>query len=125
MNTIKLAQTNIGILTDWLREYIAQFTVTPATGYEAQSRPLSVQQAQVYDAEREEQLFRQAVQENSNMEFDWLWCAANMTSIAQKRYCLLRALDINPDSKLARRALAKLPPKSSAEAVAPVKLTSA
>ncbi|MDQ2996446.1 MAG: hypothetical protein M3R61_05240 [Chloroflexota bacterium] len=57
---------------------------------------------------RATQLFAQALQEHSNLEMDWLWYAANMPSIAERRYCLQRALTINPHSDLARSALAKL-----------------
>jgi hypothetical protein len=59
-------------------------------------------------AARSAQLFAQALEENSGLEFDWLWYAANMTSSAHRRYCLQRALRINPGSEMARRALAKL-----------------
>jgi hypothetical protein len=57
---------------------------------------------------RAAQLFAQALHEDSNHEMDWLWYAANMISDAQQRYCLERALRINPDSDLAKRALARL-----------------
>ena len=125
MNTIKLAQTNVGILTDWLREHVVQFTAVRTAQNESELRSLSVAQVDGRDAMRVEQLFAQAVQDNSNLEFDWLWCAANMTSIANQRYCLLRALEINPDSKLAQRALAKLPQDAVAEAVASAALSNA
>jgi hypothetical protein len=62
---------------------------------------------------RAAQLFAQALYEDSNMELDWLWYAANMTSNAQRRYCLQRALAINPGSQMARRALAKLPTRDA------------
>jgi hypothetical protein len=59
-------------------------------------------------------LFIQALHENSNLEMDWLWYAANMTSTVERRYCLNRALTINPHSDLARSALAKLPKRAQA-----------
>ena len=59
-------------------------------------------------AERARQLFAQALQEDSRLELDWLWFASKMTSSAHQRYCLRRALEINPASETARRALAKL-----------------
>jgi hypothetical protein len=62
-----------------------------------------------FAAARATQLFAQALYENSNLEFDWLWYTANMTSDVERRYCLDRALMINPHSDLARSALAKLP----------------
>ena len=54
------------------------------------------------------QLFDQALYESSIFEMDWLWYAANMTDTTRRRYCLERALTINPGSELAERALAKL-----------------
>ena len=65
-------------------------------------------------AARAAELFAQALQENSNLELDWLWYAANMTGAFERRYCLNRALAINPDSSLARSALAKLPKQADA-----------
>jgi hypothetical protein len=62
---------------------------------------------------RAAQLFTQARLEDSNLELDWLWYAANMRTAAERRYCLHRALAINPQSYLARSALAKLPKLSS------------
>jgi hypothetical protein len=59
-------------------------------------------------AARAAHLLAQALHEDSNYELDWLWYAANMASDLQRRYCLERALKINPDSQLAQRALSKL-----------------
>ena len=63
---------------------------------------------------RAAELFIQALHENSNLELDWLWYAVNMTGAVERRYCLNRALAINPDSSLARSALAKLPKQAGA-----------
>jgi hypothetical protein len=63
---------------------------------------------------RATRLFVQALHENSNLELDWLWYAANMTGDVERRYCLNRALAINPQSSLARSALAKLPKPAEA-----------
>jgi hypothetical protein len=57
---------------------------------------------------RASHLFVQALHEDSNLEMDWLWYATNMIGDVERRYCLNRALDINPHSILARSALAKL-----------------
>jgi hypothetical protein len=66
-------------------------------------------------------LFAQALHENSNLELDWLWYATNMTSAVERRYCINRALAINPHSSLARSALAKLPkPAEAAGEVGPL-----
>jgi len=74
-----------------------------------------------FDSARATRLFVQALHENSNLELDWLWYAANMTRDSERRYCLNRALEINPHSDLAQSALAKLPrhAEASGEIAAP------
>jgi hypothetical protein len=67
-----------------------------------------------FDTARATHLFVQALHENSNLELDWLWYAANMTGAVERRYCINRALAINPHSSLARSALAKLPKQAQA-----------
>jgi len=59
-------------------------------------------------AEREARLLRQAVYLNSAVELDWLWYAGMMSDPAKHRFCLERALEINPANDLALGALAKL-----------------
>ena len=54
------------------------------------------------------QVLRHAAFANSSNEVEWLLYAAMMTDAAKKRYCLERALAINPGSELAHRALARL-----------------
>jgi hypothetical protein len=53
-------------------------------------------------------LFIQAIYDDSNLEMDWLWLATQVTSDSQRRYCLQRALRINPHSGPAQRGLAQL-----------------
>ncbi len=60
------------------------------------------------------ELFAQALNEDSNLELDWLWYATKMTSNAQRRVCFQRALQINPDSEAAKRALVTLAREESA-----------
>ncbi len=66
-------------------------------GYE---RPLSG------EANQASALFRRGVEENSNLEADWLWLASQLGTPWERRYCYCRALAINPHSETARRALA-------------------
>jgi hypothetical protein len=61
-------------------------------------------QAREYDA----RIIRRAVYVNSSEEVDWLLYASMITDPAKRRYCLERALAINPDSALASSALARL-----------------
>jgi hypothetical protein len=62
-------------------------------------------QAMIDDA----RILRRAVHANFSNEIDWLLCAAILTTPAKRRYCLERALAINPDSELAKQALASIP----------------
>ena len=74
-----------------------------------------------FNTARAAHLFVQALHENSTIELDWLWYAANMTGAVERRYCINRALAINPHSSLARSALAKLPKQAQATSeVAPL-----
>jgi hypothetical protein len=58
-----------------------------------------------------DEVFAQALRDDSNRELDWLWAYIQLTDVYQRRYCLERALAINPKSELALRELAKLPPR--------------
>jgi len=51
---------------------------------------------------------RDVVREDSNHELDWLWAANQVTAAEESRYCLERALYINPDNRDTQRALSKL-----------------
>lgn len=100
----------------WIQSIIdALFVKTPDESVE------SVERLEFATA-RATHLFAQALHENSNLELDWLWYAANMIGAAERRYCLNRALEINPHSNLARSALAQLP--KPAEAAGDVALLS-
>ncbi len=45
------------------------------------------------------------IQEDSNLEMEWLWAAWQITDRTERRYCLARALYINPDSQPAQQEL--------------------
>lgn len=57
-------------------------------------------------ATREVELFNLALRANSNLEMDWLWLSMQLIDASRRRYCLERALAINPESAIARRELA-------------------
>jgi hypothetical protein len=65
-------------------------------------------QARPLDETTEDALFLHVVQADSNREMDWLWLATKVSSNAQRRYALERALRINPRSAVAKRGLARL-----------------
>jgi hypothetical protein len=49
-----------------------------------------------------------AVEADSNLELDWLWASTQMQRVSERRYCLRRALAINPESEMALRDLARI-----------------
>lgn len=53
-----------------------------------------------------EGLFAEALRDPSNLELDWIWLAGQVRRASERRYCLERALYINPASHAARRMLA-------------------
>ena len=55
------------------------------------------------------QVLRRAVQASFSDEIDWLLCAAILTDPNKRRYCLERALALNPACDLALQALESLP----------------
>lgn len=59
-------------------------------------------------APRPSDLFVQALRDDSNQEMDWLWLYTQVSRTAERRYCLDRALAINPDSEMARAEYSKL-----------------
>ena len=67
-----------------------------------------IAEASLTEAPTADDLFSQAVREDSNLEMDWLWLATRVGSSAQRRYALGRALRINPHSAMAKRGLAQL-----------------
>jgi ABC-type antimicrobial peptide transport system ATPase subunit len=50
-------------------------------------------------------LLVKALREDSNLVVEWLWYAANMTSKEEQRYCLQRALLLDPEYEIAVRCL--------------------
>lgn|SRR5690242_6712225 len=69
------------------------------------STPDAQRQAMLDDA----RMLRRAVHANSSDEVDWLLYAAILANPAKRRYCLERALALNPDSELAKQKLASIP----------------
>ncbi len=60
-------------------------------------------------------VFTTALQEDSTVETNWLWAATQVTHSAEYRYCLERALYINPDNDITRKALVMLDRKTRAQ----------
>jgi len=53
-------------------------------------------------------LLSEYIRENPSSETAWLWLSVCLSPIGQKRFCLHKALAINPDNEFARKALAQL-----------------
>jgi len=51
---------------------------------------------------------RDQFREDSVYEMDWLWASTQVTAPEEVRYCLERALYINPDNPVTERELSKL-----------------
>jgi hypothetical protein len=64
--------------------------------------------AQSLDQASADQLFAEALRADSHVELDWLQLAAQLPGAAERRYCLERALTINPQSELIRAVLAAI-----------------
>jgi len=88
-------QANISAL-NITRNAIASIPAHKEISAPAQSTPLG------------DTLFAEAVRDGWNMEMDWLWLATKVTIDAHRRYCLERALKINPDSEMAKLGLRQL-----------------
>src|SRR5215813_11210984 len=59
-------------------------------------------------AAREDELFYTMMRDDSNLAMDWLWLATQVTTDDRRRYCLRRALLIDPASKDTQQELAWL-----------------
>ena len=51
---------------------------------------------------------REQLREDSNRELDWLWAASQVMDVQEIRYCLERALYINPKNRDTQHALSQL-----------------
>jgi hypothetical protein len=96
-------QLDYARMAAWIQSIIDALFANAADEYAASTEQLEFATA------RAEHMFAQALHDNSNFELDWLWYAAHIIDATERRYCLKRALAINPHSSLARSALAKLP----------------
>lgn len=53
-------------------------------------------------------LLEEVIAEDSNNELAWMWLASVVTTLSERRSCLEKALQINPNNERAREALNKL-----------------
>ena len=58
---------------------------------------------------------RDQLHEDSNHETDWLWAASQVATAEEIRYCLERALYINPDNRETQRVLSRLLARHAAD----------
>jgi hypothetical protein len=69
----------------------------------------------IYGVTYPSETLRRALDEGSNLVMDWMWYAEQMESDAERRYCLERALYINPDYTHALTALEMLDDKRATQ----------
>lgn len=53
-------------------------------------------------------LLEEVIAEDANTELAWIWLASAVTTLSERRSCLQKVLQINPDNQRAREALQKL-----------------
>jgi hypothetical protein len=69
----------------------------------------------IYGVNNPSEMLRRALDEGSNMVMDWMWYAQQVESDGERRYCLERALYINPDYPQALAALEMLDDQRAAQ----------
>ncbi|NDJ78083.1 MAG: hypothetical protein GYB65_17685 [Chloroflexi bacterium] len=67
-----------------------------------------IQAAQRGNAEIARPFLEEVVAQDPNNELGWMWLASVASSSAERRECLLRVLQINPNNRRARQALDRL-----------------
>jgi len=71
---------------------------------------LGIEAARRGDKAAAQILLRQVVAIDADNELAWMWLASAVESVSERRACLERALEINPDNTRAREALNRLEP---------------
>lgn len=71
---------------------------------------LGIEAARRGDKTAAQILLRQVVAVDSDNELAWMWLASAVESVTERRACLERALQINPNNTRAREALSRLEP---------------
>lgn len=75
---------------------------------------LGIEAARRGDKAAAQILLRQVVAADADNELAWMWLASAVESITERRACLQRALEINPNNTRAREALNRLEPAQTA-----------
>lgn len=77
-----------------------------------QTLRMGIEAARRGDKASAQVLLQQVVNADPNNELAWMWLASAVDSLEERRACLQRALQINPDNARAREALQRLQPDS-------------
>jgi hypothetical protein len=94
------------VAADFLRLLNLELETYGVVGSPAPAPSIGAPAAPAYVADAEG-IFADALRDRSNIEMDWLWLAGQVTRESERRYCLERALYINPRSEQALRMLAQ------------------
>ncbi len=66
-------------------------------------------------------LIAQSLQHNPQLELGWIWLSATLSEPAQRRFCLERALAINPQNEAVIRGLQRMPADLQAQSPFPAR----
>jgi hypothetical protein len=94
------------VASDFLRLLNLELEAYGIIGSPAPAPSIAAPAVPAYVAEAEG-IFATALRDGSNIEMDWLWTAGQVSRQSERRYCLERALYINPQSELALGMLAQ------------------
>ena len=67
-----------------------------------------IEAAQQGDKKTARNLLKQVLAEDPNNELAWMWLASAVESLDERRACLQKVLQINPNNARAREALSRL-----------------
>lgn len=73
-----------------------------------------IEAARSGDRTKARRLLEQVIEVDDSNELAWIWLASSVNTVRERRDCLERVLQINPNNTRAREALSRLDPRESA-----------
>ncbi len=73
-----------------------------------------IEAARSGDRAKARRLLEQVIEVDDSNELAWIWLASGVNTVRERRECLERVLQINPNNTRAREALSRLDPRDSA-----------
>jgi hypothetical protein len=87
-----------------------RITIQPDKGRNMEQLNQAISEAKAGNKETARRLLADIIKAEPQNELAWLWFSACVDNIEQKKYCLSKALAINPANQNAKKALEKLNP---------------